>query len=139
MMSSVNQIISMTPRQLENGDWKIVGNALIEAKQKLNCLGFGNQSWLDAPIAISIERGATEDANPFKEFVCRLIVALQSYNVAKSVDGLLQFIENQDNLLSLDLGDGARNAKIIKSFGNMDSDFYLRCVVPTARRIMLNN
>ena len=56
-----DQVMGMTPRQLENGDWKIVMNALIEAKTKLSENGLGNQSWLDAPISISSERSLTPD------------------------------------------------------------------------------
>lgn len=54
-----DEIMAMTPRQLENGDWKIVMNALIEAKSKFTDSGMGNQSWLDAPIAIAKERSTT--------------------------------------------------------------------------------
>lgn len=56
-----DEIMAMTPRQLENGDWKIVMNALIEAKTKFAESGLGNQSWLDAPISIATERSKTSE------------------------------------------------------------------------------
>lgn len=56
-----DQVMGMTPRQLENGDWKIVMSALIEAKTKFSESGFGNQSWIDAPIAIAKERSETDE------------------------------------------------------------------------------
>ena len=56
-----DDVMAMTSRQLENGDWKIAMNALIDAKKKFGEIGLGNQSWLDAPIAIAKERSQTPD------------------------------------------------------------------------------
>ena len=39
-----DQVMSMTPRELENGDWTIVMNALIEAKVRFANHDLGNQS-----------------------------------------------------------------------------------------------
>lgn len=61
-----DQIMAMTPRELENGDWRIVMNALIEAKGRFADHGLGNQSWLDAPISIAKERSITTETGSKK-------------------------------------------------------------------------
>ncbi|WP_331351204.1 hypothetical protein [Cellvibrio sp. UBA7671] len=65
-----DQVMAMTPRELENGDWRIVMNALIEAKERFAHLDLGNQSWLDAPIAIAKERSTTVDPVFTKSNLC---------------------------------------------------------------------
>lgn len=56
-------VLKMNPRELENGDWKIVHEALLEAKRKLKECSLGNQSWLDGAIGISQERALTKSQN----------------------------------------------------------------------------
>lgn len=50
------QVMLMNERELENGDWAIVHQALVDAQSKLANVGAGRQTWLDAPIAIALQR-----------------------------------------------------------------------------------
>lgn len=51
-----DQVMLMNERELENGDWAIVHQALVDAQSKLANVGAGRQTWLDAPIAIALQR-----------------------------------------------------------------------------------
>lgn len=53
-----DQVMLMNERELENGDWAIVHQALVDAQSKLANIGAGRQTWLDAPIAIALQRAA---------------------------------------------------------------------------------
>lgn len=53
-----DQVMLMNERDLENGDWAIVHQALVDAQSKLANVGAGRQTWLDAPIAIALQRAA---------------------------------------------------------------------------------
>ncbi len=50
------RILSMTPREIEDAEWKIVREILLAAKAGFKEAGLGNQSWLDGAIGIAESR-----------------------------------------------------------------------------------
>ncbi len=65
-MNLAERTKNMTPRQIEDAEWKIILHTLEFAKTAFKEYRCGNQSWLDGAIGIASERvrlGGNDDNN----------------------------------------------------------------------------
>ena len=50
------KVLAMTEEEITKHEWGMVYLTLVEAKNRFNKLGYGNQSWMDAAINLAEER-----------------------------------------------------------------------------------
>ena len=56
-MSKLSErVLSMTAREIENADWRVVHETLLATKERFKEAGLGNQSWLDGAIGVAESR-----------------------------------------------------------------------------------
>jgi hypothetical protein len=55
-MNLYERVKNMTPRQIEDEEWKMILHTLELAKSTFFEYGYGNQTWLDGAIGVAYER-----------------------------------------------------------------------------------